>query len=97
VSTVLHAPAADRVVLRNVAWDTYSALIRDLKQSSSPRMTFDRGVLEVMSPQHAQETSSRALPFLTDTAVSVIVEASRNVSCIDWLKETRNRIRVLIG
>ena len=39
-----------RVVLHNVSWETYERILADQISSRSPRFTFDRGELEIMSP-----------------------------------------------
>jgi len=49
-----HAPPEVRMVLENVAWDTYVALA-DQRRGSVPRMTYDQGVLEMMSPMREHE------------------------------------------
>lgn len=43
-----------RMVLENVAWETYVALA-DQRRGSVPRMTYDNGVLELMSPKREHE------------------------------------------
>ena len=47
-------PPETRMVLENVAWDTYVALA-DQRRGSVPRMTYDNGVLEMMSPKREHE------------------------------------------
>src|SRR5262249_31633794 len=44
-----------RVVLRNVSWQTYVRLLSEHAESSSPRLTFDHGELEIMSPSAEHE------------------------------------------
>ncbi len=39
-----------RILLRNVAWDTYERLLVEREENSAPRFTYDQGVLEIMSP-----------------------------------------------
>ncbi len=48
------APPETRMVLENVAWETYVALA-DERRGSVPRMTYDQGVLEMMSPAREHE------------------------------------------
>ena len=47
--TVVSSPE-QRVVLRRVRWETYELLLAENFDHSSPRFTYDRGVLEIMSP-----------------------------------------------
>lgn len=49
MSTVA-APPEQRVVLHDVSWVTYERLLAERGDDSVPRFTYDRGVLEIMSP-----------------------------------------------
>jgi Uma2 family endonuclease len=44
-----------RVVLRNVKWETYERILEDHLDCSAPRFTYDQGVLEIMSPSAEHE------------------------------------------
>lgn len=44
-----------RIVLHNISWRTYEALLHDLRQSSWPRLAYDRGELEIMAPSFNHE------------------------------------------
>jgi Uma2 family endonuclease len=48
------SPPELRMVIREVAWETYDAL-SEQRTGSVPRMTFDQGVLEMMSPMREHE------------------------------------------
>jgi Uma2 family endonuclease len=50
----LRAPAETRTVLDNVRWETFLELA-DGRSGSVPRMTYDRGVLELMTPRRQHE------------------------------------------
>lgn len=67
MATVL-SPLQTSVVLRDVSWRTYESLLEDLADRSSPRLTYDRGTLEIMSPTKQHEKFNRALALLVDTA-----------------------------
>jgi Uma2 family endonuclease len=54
MKTVL-SPPEQRVVLRQLSWETYQRLLSEHGDGSSPRFTFDRGVLEIMSPSAEHE------------------------------------------
>lgn len=64
-TTALGAPE-QRVLMTGVSWATYERLLDDLKDSSSPRVTFDRGVMEVMSPSAEHEESNRTIALLVE-------------------------------
>lgn len=60
------ASSEQRVVLRSVSWETYLALTDETK-SSSGRITYDRGVLEIMSPGMPHETAKRLIGRMIET------------------------------
>lgn len=55
----------DRVILRNVDWDLYTRL-RASEDRRNVRMTFSRGVLEVMSPSRVHERLTRLISKLLE-------------------------------
>jgi Uma2 family endonuclease len=63
MATVLHPPeqTTQRVILRHVSWETYERLLVEHEQCSSPRFTYDRGVLEIMSPSSKHERLNRSI------------------------------------
>ena len=67
MATLLTQPE-QRVVLYNVSWQTYEHLLTDLESSSAPRLTYDRGTLEIMSPLAEHEDYNRALVSVVDVA-----------------------------
>jgi Uncharacterized protein conserved in cyanobacteria len=54
------------VVLYEVSWATYEHLLADHLDSSSPRFTYDRGTLEIMSPSNKHERINRALALMVE-------------------------------
>jgi len=44
-----------RVILRNVPWQTYEALLDARADDPAPRITYDKGTLEIMSPSGSHE------------------------------------------
>jgi len=65
VSPPLHV-REQRVVLRNVSWETYECLLAANADSSSPRMSYDHGVLEIMSPSLTRENLKETLAMIAD-------------------------------
>ena len=59
-------PAEQKVILSDVSWGTYERLLADHESSSAPRFTFDRGVLEIMSPSSEHEAFNRSLALLVE-------------------------------
>jgi Uma2 family endonuclease len=69
MATVL-GPPDQRIVLRNVSWETYERLLAEHAGSSNPRFTYDRGVLEIVNPSAEHEELSHVLTLL----VNVVAE-----------------------
>ena len=65
MATVLILPE-QTVVLRAVSWETYENLLSDHLNVSAPRFTFDRGVLEIMSPSSEHEEDNRTLALVVE-------------------------------
>lgn len=66
--TTIMSPPDTSVVLRHVSWRTYESLLEDFADRGSPRLTYDRGTLEIMSPTKQHEELNRILALLVDTA-----------------------------
>jgi Uma2 family endonuclease len=53
--------ADDRVVLPHVSWKTYERLLADDDERRVPRMTYDQGVLELLTPSMPHEEDADIL------------------------------------
>ena len=63
-------PTDQRIVLHNVDWDTYESLVAANAERGAPRLTFDRGTVELMSPGRDHELSNRNAAFLVRYVVA---------------------------
>src|ERR1700683_507304 len=50
-----------RVTMHNVSWETYEGLLFANADASSPRITYDQGELEIMSPSLKHEKLKEVL------------------------------------
>jgi len=78
MATVL-SPPEQRVTLHNVSWETYERLLADLQDSSAPRMTYDRGTLEIMSPSSEHERYNRTVAQIVE---ELAVEMDMNIDSL---------------
>jgi len=85
------APAEQRIVLRNVSWLTYERLLADLGDSSSPRLTYDRGTLELMGPSEDHEEANRALASLLDVIIEEMDIDARALGSTTFQREDLDR------
>jgi Uma2 family endonuclease len=65
MATVLVTPE-QRVLMQNIDWETYERLLTAHRDSSSPRITFDRGLLEIMSPSAEHEELKDIITLLAN-------------------------------
>ena len=64
-------------MLHNISWGTYERLLEELADCSAPRLTYDRGELEIMSPTPEHEKVNRAIDKLVSfVAFEMEVETS---------------------
>jgi len=70
---VSHVQTEQRVIVRFVSWTTYEHLLADLSNQSSTRLTYDRGMLEIMGPLPEHEEWNRTIALL----VEVLAEEMR--------------------
>jgi Uma2 family endonuclease len=65
-ATLIQSP--DRVVLKNISWQSYRSLIVDFESEPSIRLTYDRGTLEIRMPLDLHETFKKILGRLIEAA-----------------------------
>lgn len=57
----------NRVLLRNISWQTYQDLLKDLEEQSRIRLTYDQGLLEIMAPSPPHENYKKVLGRFVET------------------------------
>lgn len=76
-----------RVVLRGIRWETYESLLADLADRSSPRLTFDQGVLEIMSPTAEHDEYNRILASLVEVVAEETSTNFRNLGSTTFKRQ----------
>jgi Uma2 family endonuclease len=64
--TAVFSPPEQRVQLHNVSWEMYESLLAAHQDASAPRFTYDRGILEIMSPSAEREQIKEVLTLLVN-------------------------------
>src|SRR5882724_6107193 len=59
-------PPEQKVILNGVSWNTYEQLLTDLENQNAPRLTYDRGLLEITRPSGEHERYNRAVALLVE-------------------------------
>ncbi|MGH9322784.1 MAG: Uma2 family endonuclease [Vicinamibacteria bacterium] len=79
------------VVLSNVSWETYENLLEDLADSSAPRLTYDQGVLEIMSPTPEHEKLNRTLNLIVEIVAAELDVRVQILGSTTFKREDRKR------
>src|SRR6185503_6502189 len=90
MATVLNPPE-QRIMLRNVSWETYERLLADHLDSSSPRFTYYRGALEIMSPSSEHEELNRAIARMVEIIIEEMDIDARNLGSTTFKREDLER------
>ncbi|MBP0018425.1 MAG: Uma2 family endonuclease [Cyanobacteria bacterium SBLK] len=56
-----------RVLLQNIRWETYEALLKDFEEQPTVRLTYDRGLLEIMTPLDPHEGNKKIIGRFVET------------------------------
>lgn len=56
-----------QVILKNISWKTYEALLTDIGEKSRIQLTYDQGILEIMVPLDPHETYAEILGRIVTT------------------------------
>lgn len=86
-----HDALDDRVVLRHVSWDTYERLLADDEERRVPRMSYDRGLLELVSPSMGHEVDGGALALLVTIVTAALDIPTRDVGSTTFCREDLQR------
>ncbi|BAZ65790.1 hypothetical protein NIES4106_05350 [Fischerella sp. NIES-4106] len=57
-------PSAQMVVLKNISWQTFETIIADMGEDRTSRLTYDQGILEIMTPLLPHEYWNRLIERL---------------------------------
>ncbi len=75
------------VILNNIRWDTYQCLVKDSAEQPNKRLTYDQGILEIMTPLPEHETYKK----LIDRFVLIMVEETnqemRSLGSCTWSRQ----------
>lgn len=66
------SPTETNLTLQGIRWETYQALLQDLAETSRKRLTYDREILEIMTPLPEHEINKRFLGRIVETATEVL-------------------------
>lgn len=67
-----HLPPGNALILTDVPWHDYERVLRDLQDSRSVRITYDRGRMEIMSPSQQHENLTEMLSRLAYATAEIM-------------------------
>jgi len=76
-----------RVVLHDVSWQTYQALLSDMGDHRSSRLAYDRGVLEITMPSDLHEFIKRLLERIVTTLTEELNLKVRSIGSVTLDRE----------
>ena len=83
--------ADDCVVLPHVSWETYERLLSDDEERRVPRMTYDQGVLELVTPSMPHEEDARTLARVVDIVAANLGIPIRSVGSTTFRRKDLER------
>ncbi|NJL84426.1 MAG: Uma2 family endonuclease [Chloroflexaceae bacterium] len=76
-----------RTVLPGVRWETYQALVGDPATNAGKRLTYDQGILEIMTPLPEHEANKRLLGRMVEAATEVLGLEIYSLGSATWSRE----------
>ena len=81
---------AGHVVLYGVTWSTYEALLAETDRSGT-RFTYDRGMLEIMSPSEQHERFKKLIGRMIETLTEELGIPIRSAGSTTWKSEIKQQ------
>jgi Uma2 family endonuclease len=85
--TTVASPPEQIIVLRDISWETYERLLNDRIDSSGPRVTYDRGELEILGPSSEHEIVNRTLALLVELVAAELSIEVMNVGSMTFKRQ----------
>jgi Uma2 family endonuclease len=77
----------NRTLLTGIRWQTYQDLLLDLAENPSKRLTYDQGLLEIMTPLPEHEASKRLLGRLVESTTEELGLEIYSLGSTTWRRE----------
>jgi Uma2 family endonuclease len=81
---------AGRVLLHNIAWETYEAILADMEDRAI-RLTYDQGDLEIMSPSDEHERIKSLIGRMIETMTEELDIPIRSVGSTTLRRQLKRR------
>jgi len=81
----------NRTILTRVRWETYQALLFDLAENPTKKLTYNQGILEIMTPLPEHEVNKRFLGRIVETTTEVLGLEIYSLGSTTWSREDLQR------
>ncbi|MGB3695581.1 MAG: Uma2 family endonuclease [Spirulinaceae cyanobacterium] len=78
-------------LLTGVRWETYQALALDLGENPSKKLTYNQGLLEIMTPLPEHEVNKRFLGRIVETTTEILGLEIYSLGSTTWSREDLQR------
>lgn len=75
------------VILHDVHWETYQALVKDSEEQANKRLTYDQGILEIMTPLPEHEIYKKLLDRFVLVTVEEMGIEMRSLGSCTWSRQ----------
>ena len=72
------------VILNNIRWETYQYLVQDSEEQPNKRLTYDRGILEIMTPLPEHEVYKKLIDRFVLVMVEEMNKEMRSLGSCTW-------------
>ena len=80
----------ERIVLRNVSWETYERLVEEI-DNPDIRLVYDDGLLEIMSPRERHDHFKELLGRLLDVLTEELDMTYRSTGSTTWRRKAKKK------
>jgi Uma2 family endonuclease len=81
----------ESVVLRGVKWETYERILADDEERRVPRLTYDQGVLELVTPSKRHELDAATITRIVDIAAANLGVPIQSVGSTTYRRQDLHR------
>jgi Uma2 family endonuclease len=81
----------DCVVLSRVSWETYERLLADDEERRVPRMTYDQGVLELVTPSRPHDVDAATITRIVDIVSAYLGVPVRSTATTTYRRQDLER------
>ena len=75
------------VILNNIRWETYQYLVQDSEEQPNKRLTYDRGILEIMTPLPEHEVYKKLIDRFVLVMVEEMNKEMRSLGSCTWSRQ----------